>query len=74
MPDPTAANDHYILVARDDRFWIVGPFPTNRAAAVWGHKRKNNPGDDPRWQTIRLAKPTARVRVVDPAAGPMEAV
>lgn len=45
---------HYIVVMRDDRLWLVGPFGTQQAAADWGADRANNPADDPRWQTIEL--------------------
>lgn len=51
----TAAPDDpiYILYMRDDRAWLVGPFPDHTAAGAWGHA--NNPEDDPRWQTIQLS-------------------
>lgn len=46
-----------IMVQRDDRYWIVGPFPDMDAACAWGRDEANNPGDDPRWQTLYLAHP-----------------
>lgn len=55
---------HYILVARDTRFWLVGPFISQESAGKWGSQRRNNPSDDPRWQTIELADPAAPVRLV----------
>lgn len=59
-------NDNYIIVMRDDQFWLVGPFETQRAAGEWGSKDEHNPADDPRWQTIRLADPFLPVRIVPP--------
>jgi len=61
----------YIMVMRDDRFWLVGPFPTQSAAADWGDDAANNPDDDPRWQTVLLVDPTRPVLIRDPGDGPM---
>lgn len=60
----------YIIVMRDTRYWLVGPFLSVKAAGVWG--RRNNPTDDARWQTISLADPTLAPRLVSPLMGPME--
>ena len=57
---------HYILVARDDRFWLVGPFDTAQAAGDWGANPANNPADDPRWQVLQLAHPEAAVEIIPP--------
>jgi hypothetical protein len=57
---------HYILVARHDRFWLVGPFDSNESAGNWGRDPVNNPSDDPRWQTIELADAGAPVEVIPP--------
>ena len=57
---------HYLLVARDDHFWLVGPFDTQAVAGDWGSDPANNPEDDPRWQTIELADASAPVRIVAP--------
>lgn len=43
---------HFIVVMRDQDIWLVGPFPTQAAAAE--HGRTSNVDDDPRWQTIEL--------------------
>ncbi len=56
----------YIMVMRDSSFWLVGPFPDQKTAAEWGYDRKNNPEDDPRWQTIKLAEVPAGVEVRTP--------
>jgi len=71
---------HYLIVVRSNRFWLVGPFDSQKAAADWGaggdydgpRNTTNNPSDDPRWQTIELAEVPAGVRVAAPADGPME--
>lgn len=55
---------HYVLVTRDDRYWLVGPFCGEAAAAAWGSDRINNPEDDPRWQVIRLSDPGRAPRIV----------
>jgi len=65
------AGREYIVVMRDDRFWLVGPFPTQSAAADWGDDPVNNPDDDPRWQVLSLGDPTAPVRISAPGDGPM---
>lgn len=73
----------YLIVVRDDRFWLVGPFANQKAAADWGAGGNydarfdslawmvNNPTDDPRWQTISLATVPSGVEVRAPEAGPM---
>lgn len=57
---------HYLLVARHTRFWLVGPFDTYENSSAWGVDPANNPGDDPRWQTIELADPSVPVEVIAP--------
>lgn len=57
---------HYIMVMRDTRFWLVGPFDSQKSAGDWGSDLKNNPADDPRWQTIELIEPVGRVEVIPP--------
>jgi len=57
---------HYLLVSRDDRFWLVGPFDTAANAGAWGHDPANNPADDPRWQVLELANAQAPVEVIPP--------
>jgi hypothetical protein len=57
---------HYLLVARDDRFWLVGPFDSEGNAAAWGSDPANNPSDDPRWQTIFLKDASAPVEIIPP--------
>lgn len=63
---------HYLIVIRDDRFWLVGPFHTAATAIAWGDDPANNPADDQRWQPVRLTAVPAGVEVRDPSAGPME--
>ena len=57
---------HYIMVMRDDRFWLVGPFDSQANAGAWGSNPANNPSDDPRWQTIELKDATAPVEIIPP--------
>lgn len=45
---------HYIIEMRDKAIRAIGPFDDQQAAAAWGRDPKNNPEDDPRWQTIEL--------------------
>jgi hypothetical protein len=56
----------YIMVMRDDRFWLVGPFNSGEGAVDWIDN--NNPEDDPRWQVLELADPHAPVEVILPEA------
>lgn len=58
----------YIMVMRNDRYWLVGPFASRTAAAEWGRDPVNNPQDDPRWQTIDLADPHLVPLVMSPDA------
>jgi hypothetical protein len=62
----------YIVVMRQTRMWLVGPFASQTEAGTWG--RHNNPEDDPRWQTIELdiAQVVSPLRVLSPSAGPMQ--
>jgi hypothetical protein len=57
---------HYIMVMRDTKFWLVGPFDTQDSAGDWGSDPANNPTDDPRWQTIELADAGAPVEIIPP--------
>jgi hypothetical protein len=45
----------YILAMRNHHYFLIGPFVSHASASDWG--RKNNPLDDPRWQTVTLAGP-----------------
>lgn len=45
---------HYVLFIRDTSYGLCGPFSTNGDAKRWANRRKNNPADDPRWQTVQL--------------------
>jgi len=62
----------YILVSRDDHYKLIGPFDSQAEAAEWGKDPKNNPRDDPRWQTIELSSPYAIPRVLGPTFNNME--
>ena len=45
----------HILVVRDTKFWVVGPFDNEDDASNYGHAHYAPGGpDDPRWQTIEL--------------------
>lgn len=57
---------HYVMVMRDDAYRLVGPFHSEAAAGAWGDDPANNPGDDPRWQVLRLDDPIVAPRVVFP--------
>lgn len=56
----------YVMVQRNDRYWLVGPFATEADAAAWG-RATYSLDDDPRWQTITLANAGAPPLVVAPA-------
>jgi hypothetical protein len=44
----------YIIVMRDTKFWLIGPFASQKDAADYGIQYLAPGGeDDPRWQTIR---------------------
>jgi|GEM_PF-5548749 len=62
---------HYLLVHRSTHFRLIGPFATQSAAAIWAKRKKNNPGDDPRWQTIQLEQAHEVPLIASPDAGPM---
>lgn len=67
---------HYVIRMRDDSYAVVGPFPSQSAAAEWGERDQARDGDDPRWQVLRLADPHA-VTVLpapDPARDAAEAM
>ena len=58
---------HYIVLTRHEDLWLVGPFPSNDAAADYGATVAiSHWEDDPRWQTIKLAD-TFGLRVEPPA-------
>ncbi len=63
---------HHILIMRDDRYWIVGPFADEAAAGDWGHAHAWGIGDadrgDPRWQVLTLEDATAAPLVLTPDA------
>lgn len=59
---------HYLMIQRNTEFWLVGPFDTYEDSCGWGSDGRNNPHDDPRWQTIALADVAAPVRVMAPDA------
>lgn len=54
----------YIIVMRDDRYFLVGPFADDATAAEWA--RAHNSADDPRWHTISLHHPGRAPRVFAP--------
>jgi hypothetical protein len=60
----------YILTWSQDSFAVHGPFASERHALAYGQWWQANcgdrSGDDPRWQTIDLADPTAPPRLVTP--------
>lgn len=72
-PAAAAKPLHYILVARDTSYCLIGPFRRAYDAARWGRSPKNNLTDDPRWQTIQLASPRGAPVIINPASGPMPA-
>lgn len=45
---------HYIVLMRNSRLWIVGPFETVDALGEWGDRIQRRGHDDPRWQSIEL--------------------
>jgi hypothetical protein len=55
----------------DDTLTLVGPFTTHDAAAAWATAPRNNPTDDPSWQTFNLCDP--RVMVLPPGPRAEEA-
>jgi hypothetical protein len=61
----------YVMVQRNDRYWLVGPFASQADAAAWG-RATYSLDDDPRWQTINLADAGAAPLVVAPASAEPE--
>lgn len=59
---------HFIMVQRDDRYWLVGPFATQAEGGKWACDTYALE-DDPRWQTIELAGPSAAPPVLTAAEG-----
>lgn len=59
--------NHCVMIVRDDRYWIVGPFTSQQQAGKWG-SGVYGLDDDPRWQTIQLADPSAAPLVMRPGA------
>ena len=54
---------HYIMVMRDTKCWLVGPFEDQSQAARFGRMHYAPGGiDDPRWQTIELANNSGFMR------------
>ena len=64
MPETTP--QLFIIIMRDQGYLLVGPFATNDERVAWGRRHAFGPGDDPRWQTIDLADPTAAPLVFAP--------
>lgn len=56
---------HYILVMRDDRFWLIGPFETKEALCKYADKNWSLE-QDPRWQSIELADAAQPVEIIAP--------
>jgi hypothetical protein len=57
---------NYILRMRDTAYDIVGPFASKDELSAWGAANQAASEDDPRWQSIYLADPTALPRVLTP--------
>lgn len=58
----------YIVITRHDDIWLVGPFPSQTAAADYGAVAEHQRWDhDPTWQTIELAN-TYGLRIEEPDA------
>lgn len=58
----------YLLVMRQRRYFLVGPFDTTITAGVWA--TRNNVDRGTRWQVIELADPMAPPPVFAPS-GPI---
>ncbi len=59
-------NSHYVLRWRATSYDLVGPFDTQAAAAAWGSEDQRANGDNPCWNTIRLADAHTSPRVIAP--------
>ena len=59
-----AEPSNYVIVMREARLWLVGPFRTGREAVQWGVVTLSPIHDY--WQTIQLADPHAPVPVLSP--------
>lgn len=57
--------NHYVMIQRNDRYWIVGPFHSEIDAGTWGAATYDL-DSDPRWQTIQLDDPAAAPTVMHP--------
>lgn len=62
----TALLPLYIMRVRDQGFCLVGPFGSEDDAFLWGAHDQMKSGDDPRWQTLRLAQVPPGVLLVSP--------
>lgn len=47
-------NPDYILVMRDENYWLIGPFGPGEAQ-IWAAKYWNRAKGDPRWQVLSLS-------------------
>lgn len=60
MPTPNC-----IICMQDEDYIVVGPFASRDALRAWGERWQRDHDDDPRWQSIYLADPSARpIRVI----------
>lgn len=57
---------HFVMIVRDTRFWLVGPFNEEAVASEWGHANAAGAAGDDRWHVIELAEPHAPPRLVAP--------
>lgn len=58
---------NYILVMRDTRYWLVGPFASEDELTEFGRANYAPGGrDDPRWQAIELGNPYVAPQVMAP--------
>ena len=48
-----------IICIKDDSYQVVGPFDDHENMLAWGRRWQEKNGDDPRWQTVYLADPSA---------------
>ena len=47
----------YLVVVRNDYYYLVGPFADNKTATLWAEERENNPSLDGRWIVCQLNNP-----------------
>lgn len=57
--------NHYVMVMRDTRYWLVGPFTTHADAGRWGGETYDLDAD-PHWQTIELVDANSAPVIMDP--------